>query len=763
MIANICRSTVTGLQPYTQCLIRRLHGSYAESRTRAREAAEAREEQERHEKEQLRHKSQLTTLDKYLRNCHTYLYKSFKLADKSVSSTGFTKVDGKFYPKWLRPWTQFADSLRQQQFDVIVDACGDERLFHQESTTRDIGSSNSHKLAGNENAVASFEKVAVEDPVFAILRQLGGQEAIRAKYGFSRLRFSDNNREITHASGGTPLPNEDLDTEEPERRRAGPNKRAASELRRKPRSTNPDGAGLRTRPGGDESLAFVYDYKAAHKIAADHVNLAISKETLFMEVVEQVNRTTSRTGATQVQSEAEARLAMALTQVFDYMVTYGVGYGYVAAGESLLLLHVDRADPQTLFCHPCVPSKDVGDASCENWAEQRIYTAVAQLSSFCMLSLQSDALQGPFLDAALKSAKAVLKTWAEPYEDAAQFSAEETESSQAASSSPARRADPDFVPDESPIGRKVALRSRPSCRPPASSRRDDEGEDEDGPEDDLPPPWTRSVEKRKGGPSHSSSEEDETRHSAPTRQYCSQACLLGLKRGWGLDDGCPNVLAHRVAGDGLRHPVTADEFTRLVSEQLRDSPYRGCLGLGGWGKRGATGVLFKVELGPYGYTFVGKGTLSGGLEQLQHECRVYARLATLEGWVVPVHLGLVHLDWGYVLPGGRRVVHMMLMSWGGETAADAGMEAAELEAQRRRSSEAVWAAGVDHGDLRDANLLWNVERGRVMVIDFDQAVLRPAPKHRQVSAVRRKRKHGADGLEGCSRKRSLLYNRPQPA
>ena len=151
-----------------------------------------------------------------------------------------------------------------------------------------------------------------------------------------------------------------------------------------------------------------------------------------------------------MQYEAEARLAMALTQVFDYMVTYGVAYGYVAAGESLLLLHVDRADPQTLFCHPCVPSKDVGDASCENWAEQRIYTAVAQLSSFCLLSLQSDALQGPFLDAALKSAKAVLKTWAEPYEDAAQFSAEETESSQAASSSPARRADPDFVPDESP-------------------------------------------------------------------------------------------------------------------------------------------------------------------------------------------------------------------------------------------------------------------------------------------------------------------------
>ncbi|KAI1839529.1 hypothetical protein JX266_014259, partial [Neoarthrinium moseri] len=132
--------------------------------------------------------------------------------------------------------------------------------------------------------------------------------------------------------------------------------------------------------------------------------------------------------------------------------------------ESLLLLHVDRADPQTLFCYPCVPSEDVGDASCEDWSEKRTYTAVAQLSSFCMLSLQSDALQGAVLDAALGSAKAALTTWPQPYEGAGQFSsAEETGSSQPASSSPLERADPDLVSHESPIGREVALRSRTTC------------------------------------------------------------------------------------------------------------------------------------------------------------------------------------------------------------------------------------------------------------------------------------------------------------
>ncbi|KAK8013615.1 hypothetical protein PG991_009208 [Apiospora marii] len=119
------------------------------------------------------------------------------------------------------------------------------------------------------------------------------------------------------------------------------------------------------------------------------------------------------------------------------------------------------------------------------------------------------------------------------------------------------------------------------------------------------------------------------------------------------------MLAYRIAGKGsLQHLVTADEFTRLVSKQLRNSLYRSYLRLGGRGKRGAIGVLFKLKLKLYDYIFISKRILSGSFKQLQHEYRVYARLATLE-------------------------------DWGGERAADAGIKAAELEAQRRRSSGAI--------------------------------------------------------------------------
>jgi hypothetical protein len=110
----------------------------------------------------------------------------------------------------------------------------------------------------------------------------------------------------------------------------------------------------------------------------EYLKPAVVKENLFMEVMARINsykfRSDTELGG---QDRAEELIAMALTQVFDYMVRYEVAYGYVAAGESLLLLHIDRADPQTLYCHPCVPDEDVGDVSDAHWADGHHMTALS--------------------------------------------------------------------------------------------------------------------------------------------------------------------------------------------------------------------------------------------------------------------------------------------------------------------------------------------------------------------------------------------------
>lgn len=67
----------------------------------------------------------------------------------------------------------------------------------------------------------------------------------------------------------------------------------------------------------------------------------------------------------------------------------------------------------------------------------------------------------------------------------------------------------------------------------------------------------------------------ESSASAPTKQYCTQACLLGLKMGRELDSRCPNVLYHGVGGN-TRHQIDAQELIKLMNEQLRQDPYGSC-------------------------------------------------------------------------------------------------------------------------------------------------------------------------------------------
>jgi hypothetical protein len=211
---------------------------------------------------------------------------------------------------------------------------------------------------------------------------------------------------------------------------------------------------------------------------------------------------------------------------------------------------------------------------------------------------------------------------------------------------------------------------------------------------------------------------------------------------------------HLAAGDGSQHPISASDFTKLVSEQLRRSPYLKCDALDRSRKLGSSGVLFKLELAPYGYTLVAKGTWSGSPTVLEHETKVYARLDGLQGDVVPVHLGIVSLERGHALAGGIRIHHMMLLSWAGEKAADANVP--DLAAETGRCLRAVWSSGVKHWDERDDNILWNAERARVMLIDFDRATLAPSPTNKTLTKIAGNKKKRKEAKLGNSPKRASL-------
>ncbi|KFX93061.1 hypothetical protein O988_07000 [Pseudogymnoascus sp. VKM F-3808] len=245
------------------------------------------------------------------------------------------------------------------------------------------------------------------------------------------------------------------------------------------------------------------------------------------------------------------------------------------------------------------------------------------------------------------------------------------------------------------------------------------------------------------------------------QKYCTQACLLGLKRGSKLDEDCPNAASHRVSKGSTHHRIDAETFTRQVREQISEFHDCGCTYAQ---KSGSTGALFKLVLFCYGYTFVGKGATEEHIPNLRHEAVVYEqRLDSLQGEAVPVYLGSIDMVKPYSLFCDYEqekifVVHMMLMSWSGDEISKSDVPVSEVN----RSLQEVVRRGVIHNDIfkenddwasvrsdaswwttdkirqlklsqmrkavcypnvRRRNMLWNSERKRVMLIDFERSVL----------------------------------------
>ncbi|KAM5350885.1 hypothetical protein ACJZ2D_017145 [Fusarium nematophilum] len=235
------------------------------------------------------------------------------------------------------------------------------------------------------------------------------------------------------------------------------------------------------------------------------------------------------------------------------------------------------------------------------------------------------------------------------------------------------------------------------------------------------------------------------------RNYMRYVKADNLKGGF-LDPRCPNVALHRKGCAHARadHPVDHTEWLGLLWKQLEQSLDDGItpLGLGG-----ARGVLFKVTLLAYGYTFVSKGTVRAFIEDLKHEAAVYERLKPIQGLYVPVFLGAIDLrsmNKTYFYDHRVYVVHMTMWSWGGGSLAEAldiGDMAKSLQNMAIRSLRAMHQEGVVHKDVRLANMLFNREINGVMMIDFERASLLKPPRLPLTQLVPNKRRWTPEAMD----------------
>ncbi|ROT38489.1 hypothetical protein SODALDRAFT_333083 [Sodiomyces alkalinus F11] len=677
----------------------------AETAERERQQEQDRAEREQQRAEEAENQTQPTTLDEYIAACHSLVFSQLRVErDRRLTSRGsITNPRNKLCPSRLEPWPQFLDQQRSV-FDTIYECFPTEaRVFESRSFLTGLGKRVSQRSIADEKSLEYFMHNSVEDPVRVIVEQLKQVEDARIAFDIgSGIVFenhphviSDVAEEVVAAreNASTP-PQTPLQTSLPT-----PNHKqgVVNQLR-------PDQICVYRSDDDDTALEkrimiYVSEYKAPHKLTAPHLRAGLRQMDIYKEVVNRKTIPTSVDPEGRFQYHAERLTASALAQTYHYMIEGGLEYGLMTTGEATVFLKIDWDTPETLYYHLAEPGPEV-TAHVEYMQSS---SAVGQYLAFTLMALVNRGERGAPGQDIRDRAMVDLKRWTEDFETTLRSIPDGERQAPESSSSWAPTTYGDV--DRSPSVPRGGGGRRPPRRQPRrwrgegdehekyAIRRDqpDSSSDESG----MRPPDTPSpAERRRRREQQGQGSETEPRRkgAARDRQYCTQACLLGLVGGSPLDPRCPNIESHRYP-DSARHA-----HTRHPLRQSLDA------GITKLGRHGARGVLFKVTLLAYGYTFICKGTVQAFIRDLEHEAAVYKRLKPVQGIHVPVFLGAVDLrplKRVYYYDHRVYIVHMTFLSWGGD-------DVDKIERKLLESLRAIHEEGVVHRDT-----------DTVMLVDFE--------------------------------------------
>lgn len=761
----------------------------------------------------------------YLRHVDSKLSSTFSIcpAPSTLSTGTTTKVDGKFYPLYLRQWANFP-STHEAIFAEMAECFSDKPLFPSASDVKAMRILNPSRGLSDEHDMARFIETCVETPAGLIATQYLREASHSERTGSTEEPGSPGNDPATafifscnvngasrdsseQASASLSEASDVSDTSQaPSHGASEAGERTDTDDEGSPQGTArrnskrrkmakpdfaradigiPDRWGLldpgmshdaRPLDGGGRHVVpkLVGEYKAAHKLPSSMVACILDNnpdQNFFVHAarVETANvarrEAKLRRAATPLATAAAAttgsdtdstrsdpglvsdgdsapsvsedaagtrqlgfmRVARLLCQAYHYMITSGLEYGYAASGQTIILLRIQRDDPATLYyflssMRPQVQSQSVDDDA----HRQARATAVAHMCTQVMLGIRSQVRMAQWITSASKT----LARWPKPY-------AKNNDGGY--STLPSDREDEDEDDggdDDDDDGRRRKQprgrlrRTGPQLLPSTSSKR-------------VPSPlrhvMTSELSSRPGRivPCVDGIMSEAARYLREQGlKFCTQACLLGLCRGTALDPACPNVALHRApagdAGKPGRHGITAQELCKLMDRQLSKDMDLGCQSLEQWGFYGAVGVLFRMTLAEYGYTFVAKGVQARHRCVLRREATVYKGLKSVQGTLIPVLLGRLNLQASpYPLSNCTAICHMMLMSYAGSCR---GMpKGIDWETEAFRTSRELYWAGLRNGDERRANMAWNAEAGRVMQFDFDHASVVEPTRRREGS------------------------------
>lgn len=651
---------------------------------------------------QAEEKIRSTTFEEVLKACHELACLMTVETNKAKSTQGSTtSPKDKCCPTELKSWKEFPE-IQQNLFAEFSDALHpvggtSPELFNSRSFIEELGRTIvKRQRIGSEATLRVYHSVAVEVFVAEIVSKLVDYPRYGRGLGLGKGVSFEN-----HTNTLSDLGEEVL---------ARLPSLTSSKKYHPQNPTYADQICVSHDKADHEELLYIIEYKAPHKLTKETLRVGLRDMQLSAEVIQR--QTIPTDPQEKFQYHADRFVAAATTQTYLYMLESGLEYSCIITGEAMVFLRIRKEEPNTLYYHLAEPKEEVqtGDTF------QHSLTAVSQLLSFCLLSIRSTRRNQQWRDASIRGAL----TWTIDWKQILRGISEDDDMEAPPSAYKARTYK---KLDRSPYN----MRSRPTqpsssgCDPNQKTLpddRDDPNGDSDGGPENISTPSkrkeprasaTREGQRRRGTKDSSSAGNQH-------RQYCTHGCLLGLVQRSALDRSCPNARLHRRGKKGRTHLLNRQQFSDLVQRQLATDMDHNLKELK---KQGIRGALFQIILESHGYVFVAKATCEVFVPDLQHEGRMYDRLQSLQGKMIPVYLGNIDLDrpWRDL---HVRLTHMLLMSWAGERAAKVD-DVKNLRVQIKQFEARIQRLGVVHNDLIPANILWNDQLQSLMFIDFEAA------------------------------------------
>ena len=700
----------------------------AEEERRLRKLAEHRAEQERQRAEQAEDRTRRITFEELLESCHHVSQSMSVQTDKSLSTQGSTtSPKGKCCPTTIRPWEDFPVK-RQNAFDEVYTTLHppnntSPRLFSPLLHIEELGRTIPGRKIASEEDLKFFQHSVVENFVADVISALAANQQYSEDWALGQGVVFENHTNTLS----------DMAEDVQHRLQISS---SSKDHHRTPKPVYADQICVYKNEDDQMDLLFIIEYKAPHKLTKQILRAGLRIMDVPKEVI---NRPTIPTDPQEKFGyNADRLVAAAVTQTYSYMLESGVEYSCIVTGEALVFLWIKADDTNTLYYHLAEPEEEVSAG--DGLGFKHPLTAIGQLLSFCIMALQSERRNELWRQRSTQRAQ----IWSEDWEKILQDVLPEERKLDPPSSLYTARTYP--INKRSPylLRRRNPLSLSAGCSPddvPIRDEDDDGGNPPEGPgegPEGINTPSKRG-DTRSGKRGNGRRGIQSSLSAGKQQRYCTQGCLLGMVSGSALDDGCPNVKLHRRGKKGRNHLINKQQFGGMVQRQLAETLDRNCKDLQVQGSRGA---LFQITLASHGYTFVGKGTRDVFVPDLMHEGRIYDHLKSIQGKMIPVYLGNIDLDRPW-LDLGVRIVHFLLMSWGGERI-DKAKEVRAFGKEIMLFERRIARMGVRHGDIRPPNILWSQENDAVLFIDLERATEIPRIALQELPANRkRKQSFGA--------------------